>query len=231
MSSGLLLIDKLKGWTSHDVVAKLRGVTGIRQIGHAGTLDPLATGLLVLLVGAEATKRQAEFTKLEKSYEAVIRLGTRSSTDDAEGPIEPTQGVTPPERSVVEHELEKFRGTFEQHPPAFSAKKVGGVRLYQAARKGKPINTTPTQVTVYDLQLLRYEYPDVTLRIRCSSGTYIRSIARDLGETLGIGGYLAELRRIAVGLFTLKQAVQIENLTPTNWQTFLSSLDVTGMGM
>lgn len=221
MTSGLLLIDKPKGWTSHDVVAKVRGITGIRQIGHAGTLDPLATGLLILLVGNEATKKQAEFQKLEKTYDAVITLGATSATDDSEGPITPTEHPSAPTPEALEHGLDAFRGSFEQLPPAVSAKQVKGQRAYRAARKGKPLSIEPVRITVFELTLLDYRYPNVHLRIRCSSGTYIRSIARDLGQKLGTGGYLSGLRRTAIGPFQVRYGVPIERLNSENWKMLL----------
>lgn len=223
MTDGLLLIDKPAGWTSHDLVAKLRGVTGVRQIGHAGTLDPLATGLMILLFGA-ATKIQASFQKFDKTYEGTITLGARSATDDGEGPITATPNVKPPSRDTIERALERFRGTIEQRPPDISAKQIKGQRAYRAARRGKPLTLQPVTVTIHDLALLEFTYPVIRLRIRCSSGTYIRAIARDMGDALGIGGFLSQLRRTKIGPYSIQYALPLDGLTRENWHAFLGDL-------
>jgi tRNA pseudouridine55 synthase len=200
---GVVNLDKPVGPTSHDMVGLLRRLTGTRRIGHAGTLDPLASGVLPILVGA-ATRFSEELTGGRKRYEAVVRLGARSATDDGQGPIEPT-GAALPDSDAVRAAVAGFVGTFEQRPPAFSARKVGGTTAHRAARAGAPIDVPPRTVTVDAMDVLAIVpgdgFLDVSIDVRCGAGTYIRSIARDLGETLGCGGYLASLRRTeAAGL-------------------------------
>src|SRR5579859_956098 len=199
---GVVNLDKPVGPTSHDMVALMRRLTGTRRIGHAGTLDPLASGVLPILVGA-ATRFSEELTAGRKRYEAVIRLGWRSATDDAEGPIEP--GSAPPGAEVAVAALSDFIGTFAQRPPAFSARKIGGRTAHRAARAGTPVDLPARTVTVESLDLLAVEggpeWLDLRVDLRCGPGTYVRSIARDLGDALGCGGYLAALRRTeAAGL-------------------------------
>ena len=200
---GVVNLDKPVGPTSHDMVGLLRRLTGTRRIGHAGTLDPLASGVLPILVGA-ATRFSEELTGGRKRYEAVVRLGARSATDDAEGPLEPT-GAPMPTTEAIQEAIPAFVGTFEQRPPAFSARKSGGRTAYRAARSGAPIEVPPRTVTVEAIDLLgvvtRDGMLDVSVDVRCGAGTYIRSIARDLGDALGCGGYLGSLRRTeAAGL-------------------------------
>lgn len=200
---GVINLDKPVGPTSHDMVGLLRRLTGTRRIGHAGTLDPLASGVLPVLVGA-ATRFSEELTGGRKRYTAVIRLGMRSATDDGEGPIE-TVPCQLPDRATVATALQAFVGTFEQRPPAFSARKQGGRVAHRAARAGQPLDVAPRQVTVDALELTDTHagdgWLDVTVDVRCGPGTYIRALARDLGERLGCGGYLAALRRTeAAGL-------------------------------
>ena len=200
---GVVNLDKPVGPTSHDMVGLMRRLTGTRRIGHAGTLDPLASGVLPILVGA-ATRFSAELTGGFKRYDAVIRLGARSTTDDAQGPIEPAEGLIPDEAAVREA-LAGFVGTFDQLPPAFSARKLGGRTAHRAARAGDPIALPPRSVTIHALEMLGFEKTDegvdVRVDLRCGAGTYVRSLARDLGERLGSGGYLRALRRTeAAGL-------------------------------
>ncbi len=199
---GVVNLDKPVGPTSHDMVGLLRRLTGSRRIGHAGTLDPLASGVLPILVGA-ATRLSEELTGGGKRYEAVIRLGWRSATDDGEGPLE--RGSLPPELSVIPDALAEFVGTFDQRPPAFSARKQGGRTAHRAARAGTPLDLPKRSVTITHIELLGSEagdsWLDVRIDLRCGAGTYVRSLARDLGEQLGCGAYLRELRRTeAAGL-------------------------------
>ncbi|MEP6808419.1 MAG: tRNA pseudouridine(55) synthase TruB [Chloroflexota bacterium] len=199
---GVVNLDKPVGPTSHDMVDLVRRLTGMRRIGHAGTLDPLASGVLPILVGA-ATRFSDELTGGPKRYEAVIRLGIRSATDDGQGPLE--VGGPPPDVPAAMAALASFVGTFEQRPPTFSARKVGGTVAHRAARAGQPVEAGARQVTVHSIDLLRVDHGDgwLDLRcdIRCGAGTYIRSIARDLGERLDCGGHLHALRRTeAAGL-------------------------------
>lgn len=199
---GVVNLDKPVGPTSHDMVGLLRRLTGTRRIGHAGTLDPLASGVLPILVGA-ATRCSEELTGGSKRYAARIRLGWRSVTDDGEGPL--TQGASPPPVETVETTLSEFVGALEQRPPAFSARKVGGQTAHRAARAGTPVELPSRRVLVERVEVTGWEreadHLDVEIDLRCGAGTYVRSIARDLGERLGCGGYLAALRRTeAAGL-------------------------------
>jgi tRNA pseudouridine55 synthase len=200
---GVVNLDKPVGPTSHDMVGLMRRLTGTRRIGHAGTLDPLASGVLPILVGP-ATRFSEELTGGRKRYEAVIRLGARSATDDAEGPIEPS-GAAMPSDDAVRDALAAFVGTFEQRPPTFSARKHGGRTAHRAARAGAPLDVPPRTVTVEAIDLLELtrhdDHLDLRVDVRCGAGTYIRSLARDLGDRLDCGGYLASLRRTeAAGL-------------------------------
>jgi len=199
---GVVNLDKPVGPTSHDMVDLVRRLTGMRRIGHAGTLDPLASGVLPILVGA-ATRFSDDLTGGPKRYEAVMRLGIRSATDDAQGPLEPVSA--PPDIPTVTAALASFVGTFAQRPPAFSARKTGGVIAHRVARAGNPVETPPRNVTVDAIDLLGSErgdgWLDLRCDIRCGPGTYIRSLARDLGDRLGCGGHLHALRRTeAAGL-------------------------------
>ncbi len=210
---GILLIDKPKGWTSFDVVAKVRSVlkqSGISKpkVGHTGTLDPLATGLLVLVIG-NYTKRAAEFSKLDKTYEVTLKLGQTSTTGDNEG--QKTKISTQkPSLTEINEVLEQFIGEIMQTPPAFSAIKVGGQRAYKLARAGKEVKLEPRKVKIYEITDVRYEYPTVNLTAKVSSGTYIRSLVEDIGQKLGTGAYMTDLSRTAVGGFELKEAFKID---------------------
>jgi tRNA pseudouridine55 synthase len=211
---GVVNLDKPVGPTSHDMVGLLRRLTGTRRIGHAGTLDPLASGVLPILVGA-ATRLSEELTGGRKRYDAVIRLGARSATDDAEGPIQ-LAGASLPSEVAVRGALAAFVGTFEQRPPAFSARKQGGRTAHRAARSGEPLDLPPRSVTVYRLDLLGVEagegWLDARVDLHCGAGTYVRSIARDLGEQLGCGGYLAALRRTEAAGLRVEDSVTPERL-------------------
>ena len=211
---GVVNLDKPVGPTSHDMVGMMRRLTGTRRIGHAGTLDPLASGVLPILVGA-ATRFSAELTGGAKRYDAVIRLGARSATDDAEGPIEAVDGLVPDE-ATVRSALASFVGTFDQAPPVFSARKVGGRTAHRAARGGDPIAVPPRSVTIHSLDLLGFDRDgdgvDLRVDMRCGAGTYVRSLARDLGERLGCGGYLRALRRTEAAGLRAESAVSPERL-------------------
>ncbi|MFN2483390.1 MAG: tRNA pseudouridine(55) synthase TruB [Candidatus Limnocylindria bacterium] len=200
---GVVNLDKPVGPTSHDMVGLVRRLTGIRRIGHAGTLDPLASGVLPILVG-HATRFSEELSGGDKRYEATIRLGAISATDDAEGPVTPT-GAPLPERDTIARELRTFVGSHAQRPPAYSARKVGGRTAYRAARAGEALDVPPRTVTVHAIELrsvVRGDgWLDVAIALHCRAGTYVRSIARDLGDRLGCGGHLGALRRTeAAGL-------------------------------
>lgn len=213
---GVLLVDKPAGWTSFDVVAKIRSQIRAEyrernetptkrqlRVGHTGTLDPFATGLLIILLG-DATKRSDEFLKLDKVYEATIHLGATSTTGDPEGDITAVSSEQPsPE--AVQQVLQRFQGSITQTPPVYSAIKINGQRAYKLARQGKNVEIPSRQVTIYGIELVDYTYPALKIRAHVSSGTYIRTLAADIGTRLGIGAYCRELRRIAVGTYTLQR--------------------------
>jgi tRNA pseudouridine55 synthase len=211
---GVVNLDKPVGPTSHDMVGLLRRLTGTRRIGHAGTLDPLASGVLPILVGP-ATRFSEELTGGRKRYTAVIRIGQRSATDDSEGPITPGDAPLPDDAAIVAA-LSSFVGTFEQRPPAFSARKHAGRVAHRAARAGDPIDVPPRTVTVDAIELMGIDRGtdgiDVRIDLRCGPGTYVRSIARDLGERLGAGGYLRELRRTEAAGLRVADAVTPQRL-------------------
>lgn len=218
---GFILIDKPSGITSHDVVDFLRKITGIKKIGHGGTLDPIATGLLILGIGKKATKKLKDIQKLDKEYIATIKLGATSNTFDREGKIEEKKIEKIPDIKELEKVLKNFVGEIEQIPPLFSAKKISGKKAYELARKGIKINLRPKRVKIYGIEILDYSFPYLKLKISCSCGTYIRSLANDIGEKLKCGGYIEELKRTKVGNFSINEAQKLQKLTPKNWQSFL----------
>jgi tRNA pseudouridine55 synthase len=221
---GFLLIDKPVDWTSFDVVAKLRRMTGIRKIGHAGTLDPFATGLLVVAVGRGATKRLGEFMSKDKEYVATARLGATSDTQDLTGEIAETPDSPAPTREQVEAAAKKFRGDIMQVPPMYSAKKIGGQKLYDLARAGKEVEREPRPITIHELEMLDYRYPTLKFRVVCSPGTYIRTLAHDLGQALGTGAYLTDLRRTKSGNLSVADAKPIGELNESDWTKYLSHI-------
>lgn len=212
--SGLIIIDKPAGPTSHDVVGRLRRLSGIRRVGHAGTLDPLASGVLLVCIG-RATRFVEYLVGLPKVYETTIRLGVSTTTYDAEGEVVRERAVTVGAEGIVAA-LDSFRGPIQQRVPPFSAVKRDGQPLYKRARRGETIDLPEREVTISALDLLRWTPPDLTLRVAASSGTYIRSLAHDLGEFLDTGGHITALRRTAVGDFTIDRAVALDTLTPDN---------------
>lgn len=230
---GILLIDKPKGWTSFDVVAKVRSIlrrdaseklkaqsqkseeellapSPKVKVGHTGTLDPLATGLMIVVIG-KYTKRAEEFSKLDKVYEVAMRLGTTSTTADEEGEKTAVSDREPsPEE--LEAALKAFVGLLQQTPPIYSAMKVNGQRAYKLARAGKEVKLEPRNVEVYSIQLTDYRYPEVRFTAKVSSGTYIRSLVVDIGEKLGTGAYMTDLRRTRVGRYRLSEASSLEEV-------------------
>lgn len=208
---GLVVVDKDPGMTSHDVVARVRRLAGTRKVGHAGTLDPMATGVLVLGVD-RATRLLGHLMLTEKSYDATIRLGVTTTTDDAEGEVVETRAVDGVDPEAVLAELARFVGDIEQVPTAVSAIKVDGKRAYARVRDGEQVELKARPVTIHELVVHEVALPDVRISVRCSSGTYIRAIARDLGTALGVGGHLTALRRTAVGSFDLSGARTLEQL-------------------
>lgn len=209
--SGFILIDKPVGPTSHDIVDKVRRALHTRKVGHAGTLDPFASGLLILAVGSK-TKEISNFVGLDKAYEASVRFGATSDTMDRTGKIE-QKDCSPVSQTELESALEKFRGEIDQTPPMYSAKKVGGKKLYELAREGKEIERKPVRVTIHELELVSFSWPTAIIRTRVSSGTYIRALADDIGKALGCGAYLEELRRTRIGTFSVENAVRPENVS------------------
>jgi tRNA pseudouridine55 synthase len=209
--SGLVVVDKPGGMTSHDVVARVRRLAGTRKVGHAGTLDPMATGVLVLGVD-RATRLLGHLTLTDKRYDATVRLGVTTTTDDAEGEVvetRPTDGVTADD---VRRVLTSFVGEIDQVPSAVSAIKVNGKRAYARVRAGEDVDLPARRVTVHAIEVTGLDLPDVRISVHCSSGTYVRAIARDLGAALGIGGHLTVLRRTAVGPFGLADAHSLDAL-------------------
>lgn len=208
---GVLVIDKPEGWTSHDVVGKVRRIAQTKKVGHLGTLDPIATGVLPLVIG-RATRLSQFYTRSDKVYEATVRFGFATSTYDRAG--EPTTPVMEPaiDAADLERELEKFRGEFLQTPPLVSAKKVDGVRAYQLARKQVDLVLEPVPVHVYELAVLSLEGAVARIRVHCSGGTYVRSIAHDVGAALGCGAHIHELRRLGSGEFEIAQSRTLEQL-------------------
>ena len=222
--SGFILIKKPKGITSHDVVNILRKITNVKKVGHAGTLDPLASGLLILGVGREATKKLSLFQKADKEYVATLKLGAVSDTLDKEGHVEQIEVKKIPKRKDVKAAIKKFIGKIQQIPPVFSAKKIRGEKFYELARKGIKVQPKPQEVTIYQILILQYDFPFLKIKVKCSSGTYLRSLAFDIGKALGCGAYLEDLVRTKIGRFSVKNAVELSDLNSDNWQEFLFDL-------
>lgn len=225
MTAGLLVIDKPTGPSSHDVVGRVRRLTGTRRVGHAGTLDPLASGVLLVCVG-RATRLVEYLVGLDKVYETKVRLGRATTTYDAEGQVTAERPVMVTEADILAA-LPAFRGPVRQRVPHFSAVKRDGQPLYKSARRGDIVDLPEREVTIHSLDLLAYEPPLLELRMAVSSGTYVRSLAHDLGEALGCGGHVTALRRTAVGRFTLADAAPLDDLTVDNLAARLLPLEAT----
>jgi tRNA pseudouridine55 synthase len=208
---GILNIDKPAGWTSHDVVGKVRRLLGQKSVGHAGTLDPLATGVLLVCVG-QATRVSEYLMAGRKVYRAVVQLGIETDTYDVEGTIVAQADVPDLTHEDLVAAIARFTGTIEQIPPAYSAIKQDGVPAYRKARRGEMVTIQPRQVTIHDIELLGWSTPYVTFNVTCDPGTYIRSLAHDLGASLGCGAVLAELRRLQSGQFRVEDAIGVETL-------------------
>lgn len=221
-----ILIDKPKGITSHDVIERLRDITKEKKIGHAGTLDPNATGLLVIGVGKESTKKLGKISvNTKKIYEAEIYLGEEKDTDDIEGvTISKVKGFLAPSEKEIRLILASFIGKKMQIPPSFSAIKIKGKKAYEIARKGKKVKLDPREITIYSIRLLKYQYPILIIKTTVSSGTYIRSLARDIGKMIGSGGYLSNLERVGIGKFSLDKAVKLGQLNKNNWKKFAKDI-------
>ncbi len=222
--SGALVVDKPVGMTSHDVVQAIRNGTGLRRAGHTGTLDPRASGVLVILVGP-AVRLSEYVSASDKRYQAIIRLGGTTDTFDAEGKFTPTKDPVNVTEAEFEEALKSFVGEIEQVPPAHSAVKVGGRKAYEMARKGEEVELEPRKITVHHLEVLEWTPPEVVIDVHCSSGTYVRSLANDLGKKLGCGAYLVGLRRTKSGKFTLRDATPLRKLQEAfqagNWYQYL----------
>lgn len=211
MKAGIFAVYKPKGPTSYDIVARIKKLTAEKRVGHAGTLDPLASGVLVVGLGREATKKLAEIAAGEKEYVVEIKFGETSTTDDVEGEKKAVEVGAQPNAEEVRATLQKFVGEIEQTPPLYSAVKVRGKPAYKYARSGKSVELEPRKVSVKNIEVLRYAYPLLELKIVCGKGVYIRSLARDIGRELGVGGYVLELERTRVGEFTEEQAVRLDS--------------------
>lgn len=210
MPNGIIIVNKPAGWTSQDVAAKLRGVFHEKRVGHGGTLDPMATGVLPVFVG-RATRAVEFFEHADKEYIATLRLGTVTDTQDTTGNILETHPVSVT-KSELEAALSAFTGEIDQLPPMYSAIKVNGQKLYELARRGKEVERKPRRITIHELELLSGEGTDWSLRIHCSKGTYVRTLCADIGEHLGCGGCMASLMRTKAGAFELSQAHTMEKL-------------------
>lgn len=222
--NGIVIVDKPQGWTSQDVTARLRRVFSTRRIGHGGTLDPMATGVLPVFVG-RATRAVEFFEHAEKTYEATLRLGMKTDTQDITGTVLEERPVTVTEQDIL-NVLPAFRGEILQIPPMYSALKVNGQKLYDLARKGKEVERQPRPITIHELELLHFDGQDARIRVRCSKGTYIRTLCEDMGEKLGCLGCMAALRRTRAGEYTIEKAVPLQTLLDAeNPEQYLLSMD------
>ncbi len=227
--NGIVIVDKPQGWTSQDVTARLRRVFSTRRIGHGGTLDPMATGVLPVFVG-RATRAVEFFEHAEKTYEATLRLGMKTDTQDITGTVLEERPVTVTEQDIL-NVLPAFRGEILQIPPMYSALKVNGQKLYDLARKGKEVERQPRPITVHELELLHFDGQDARIRVRCSKGTYIRTLCEDMGEKLGCLGCMAALRRTRAGEYTVEKAVPLQTLLDAeNPEQYLLSMDSPFLG-
>ncbi|MFH0853862.1 MAG: tRNA pseudouridine(55) synthase TruB [bacterium] len=209
---GFLLINKPAGITSHDVVNQVRKLSGEQKVGHSGTLDPFATGLLIVGIGRTATKHLGDLTdKTEKTYLATLQLGATSDTDDRDGIITEQEDVKQPSKYEVVKVVKSFIGQQSQVPPVYSSIKIGGTRAHRLARQGQPVNLGRRIVDVYEIHVRNYSWPDLTIEVVCSTGTYIRAIGRDIGEKLGVGAYLESLIRTRIGKWTVEQASDLSD--------------------
>ncbi|MCX5678485.1 MAG: tRNA pseudouridine(55) synthase TruB [Candidatus Omnitrophica bacterium] len=212
---GILIVDKPQGMTSHDVVDVVRRLYGTRKVGHAGTLDPMATGVLIMLIG-KATKVSQDLSAEEKEYDATLVLGARSATGDAWGKLDRSEGPVDFTDDEIRAVFKQFEGEIEQTPPAYSAKKINGVKMYHLARKGKSIEARPQKISIKKISISKIALPEVSFELTCSKGTYVRQLCIDIGELLGCGGYLSALERRRSGRFTMSQANSLEELKKMN---------------
>jgi tRNA pseudouridine55 synthase len=222
--NGIVIVDKPQGWTSQDVTARLRRVFNTRRIGHGGTLDPMATGVLPVFVG-RATRGVEFFEHAEKIYEATIRLGLTTDTEDVTGEVLSQQDVAISAQDFLDI-LPKFRGKIQQIPPMYSALKVNGQKLCDLARKGKEVERQPREIEIFELECLEFAGETARLRVHCSKGTYIRTLCKDIGEALGCGGCMAALRRVTAGEYTIDEAVPLQELLDAeNPEPYLRQVD------
>jgi len=212
--NGIVIVDKPQGWTSQDVTARLRRVFQTRRIGHGGTLDPMATGVLPVFVG-RGTRGVEFFEHAEKTYEAVLQLGITTDTEDTSGTVLEKRDVHISETQMQEI-LSQFRGKIMQVPPMYSALKINGQKLVDLARKGKTVERQPREIEIFELEMLEFSGDTARLRVRCSKGTYIRTLCKDIGEALGCGGCMAALRRVQAGEYTIEESVPLQVLLDTD---------------
>ncbi|MCQ9206740.1 MAG: tRNA pseudouridine(55) synthase TruB [Omnitrophica bacterium] len=212
-NEGIMLVDKPLGFTSHDIVAIVRRNLNFSKVGHAGTLDPMATGLLIMLLG-RFTKKSIYFSNYDKEYEATLRLGVATDSGDKEGKVTEEKDLGPFGEKIknIEHAFKSFLGEIRQVPPMFSAKKVKGKKLYEFARKGITLKREPKLIVIKDIVILDISLPHVTFRVKCSKGTYVRQLGHDMGEKIGCGAHLVSLRRTKIGPFSVKDALSLDEL-------------------
>jgi tRNA pseudouridine55 synthase len=210
LKEGIISVNKPKGPTSHDIIYQVRRLSGIKKVGHAGTLDPLASGVLVVAIGREFTKQIDQIVKTEKEYVATVKLGENSTTDDAEGEKTVVNNELEVSREQVDESLNKFIGQIDQIPPAFSAIKIGGRKAYDMARKGQVVDMKSRQILIKEIEVIEYKWPVLEIRVVCGSGTYIRSLARDIGKELETGAYLQDLVRTRVGEYKIEDSINLD---------------------
>jgi len=223
--SGFLLINKPEGMTSYEVVEQIKRITGIKKVGHSGVLDSFANGLLIIGINREATKKLNEFLKMDKEYVAVFRLGKESDTYDRDGVIKENLVTKTPTLEEIKKCLATFEGEIEQIPPPYSNKKINGQRARDLIQKGLTVILKPQKIKIYQIEILDYKFPDLKIKISCSSGTYIRSLAHDFGLKIKTGAYVEKLTRTKIGEYELKEAIDLSLLNKDNWQNLLKTLD------
>jgi len=214
---GILVVDKPKGMTSHDVVDIVRRRFGMRRVGHAGTLDPMATGVLVMLVG-QATKSADTFLRDDKEYVATLFFGRSTDTQDATGKVLEEKDVNSLDIDAIKKTMESFKGDMEQIPPMVSAKKYKGKKLYELARKGQTVARKPCPITIHEIELIEFNLPEIIFRVKCSKGTYVRTLCEDIGRSLGYPAHMSALKRTQSGRFFLKEAVSLDDINEKDIQ-------------
>lgn len=222
---GILNIYKPAGPTSHDIVDKIRKITKIKKVGHAGTLDPFAQGILIILIG-KTTKLQSKFMNMNKTYVATLKLGQISDTYDKKGKIQKKNQELKIKNQEIKKILKQFIGEIKQIPPIYSAIKIKGKKAYELARKGEKPKLKSRKVKIYNIKILKYKWPNLEIQVKCSKGTYIRSLAHDVGQKLNCGAYLEKLTRTQIGKFTIKNAIRLKALNSKNWTKKLISVNI-----